>query len=270
MTPPFYIGCAGWSLPRTAAAGFHAEGSHLARYSARLPVVEITSSFYRAHRESTYARWAETVPEHFRFAVKMPRTITHEQRLQQIETPLRSFLRETNALGERLGVLLVQLPPGLPFDPAVARDFLATLRADFDGPVACEPRHPSWFGDEPDALLRELRVARVAADPAPVPAAANPGGWTGLTYYRLHGSPKMYYSDYPPPVLAGIAERLNAAAAGGPHLVHFRQHGGRFRHLQRAFPARAVRRAQSVNYRACVCGRAGKLCSTQRPHPRLL
>jgi uncharacterized protein YecE (DUF72 family) len=63
-------------------------------------------------------------------------------------------------------------------------------------PIACEPRHPSWLAPDVDALLDELRIGRVAADPAPVAGADRPGGWSGLTYLRLHGSPRIYYSDY--------------------------------------------------------------------------
>ena len=76
----------------------------------------------------------------------------------------------------------------------------------FAGPVVCEPRHASWFSDRAELLSRSFRVARVAADPAPVPAAARPGGWPGLAYYRLHGAPT-------PDRSAHAADRLEALAA---------------------------------------------------------
>lgn len=213
---PLQIGCAGWSLPRTQADGFPVAGSHLQRYSARLPAVEINSSFYRPHRPQTYARWADVVPAGFRFAVKLPRTITHEQRLRPPDGPLREFLAQVGALGEQLGVVLVQLPPSLRFEPAAAGGFFATLRDQFDGAVACEPRHASWFGDAPETLLREMRVARVAADPALSPTAAKPGGWRGLVYHRLHGTPRVYYSNYAENYLAELADQLMSEAADAP------------------------------------------------------
>ena len=114
----------------------------------------------------------------------------------------------------------MQLPPSLSFDPpmaTVAGDFFAGLRALIAAPavsVACEPRHPTWFTPAADDLLRELAVARVAADPARVPAAAEPGGWRGLTYYRLHGSPRTYYSAYSEEFLAALAARLQVEAEG--------------------------------------------------------
>jgi uncharacterized protein YecE (DUF72 family) len=211
---PVYVGCAGWSIPRAYAERFPAEGSHLERYGRRLPAVEINSSFYRPHRPQTYARWAASVPAGFRFAVKVPREITHRARLRDCAAPLERFLAEASALGAQLGPLLVQLPPSLRLDPAAAEAFFALLRARFDGPVACEPRHESWFSAEAEALLVAARVARVAADPAPVPAAARPGGWPGLVYYRLHGSPVMYESDYDRAALETLTADLRAAAPG--------------------------------------------------------
>ena len=109
----------------------------------------------------------------------------------------------------------MQLPPSLAFDAAVAAEFFAGLRARTAAMPACEPRHPSWFEPEADALLAEAGVVRVAADPARVPAAAEPGGWRGATYVRLHGSPRMYYSPYADDYLSALAERLRAGSAAG-------------------------------------------------------
>jgi uncharacterized protein YecE (DUF72 family) len=208
------IGTAGWSIPRAHAAAFPATGTHLARYAAVLPCAEINTSFYRPHRPATYARWAASVPAGFRFAVKLPRAITHEARLDHAEPLLDRFLAEATALGEALGPLLVQLPPSLPFRPT---GFFAQLRARHAGDIVCEPRHPGWFTPEAEALLLAHRIARVAADPAILPAAAEPGAWPGLAYWRLHGSPRMYHSPYGPARLAPLARRL--AADTGPSWV---------------------------------------------------
>jgi uncharacterized protein YecE (DUF72 family) len=202
------VGCAGWSLPRDVQAALPGEGSHLARYAARFPVVEINSSFHRPHRPSTYARWAAETPDSFRFAAKLPKTITHQLCLAAADEPLDAFLAESAGLGEKLAALLVQLPPSFAFDAVVAAPFFAGVAARTQASIVCKPRHPSWFEDEADALLAELRVARVAADPARVPAAADPGGWRGMTYHRLHGSPRMYYSSYPPESISTLAGRL--------------------------------------------------------------
>lgn len=111
------IGCAGWSLPREAWPAFAEQGTHLQRYSGELSVVEINSSFYRPHRPATYRKWAASVPEDFRFCVKMPRQISHELRLRECDEALERFLGESTELAEKLGCLLLQLPPSLTFDP---------------------------------------------------------------------------------------------------------------------------------------------------------
>ncbi|MFC0386982.1 DUF72 domain-containing protein [Muricoccus vinaceus] len=202
------VGTAGWSIPGQHAAAFPAGGSHLERYARVLPAVEINSSFYRPHRPSTYARWAASVPPSFRFAAKLPRAITHDRRLDGAAEPLARFLGEVESLGDRLGPLLIQLPPSLRYDAALVEGFLSLLRGRFDGLLACEPRHPSWFTDAAEARLASFRVARVAADPAVVPRAAAPGGWTGLSYRRLHGSPEMYRSAYGPGLIAATAREM--------------------------------------------------------------
>lgn len=208
------VGTAGWSIPGQHAGAFPGEGSHLERYARVLPAVEINSSFYRPHRPSTYARWAAGVPPGFRFAAKLPRAITHERRLDGVAEPLARFLGEVASLGDRLGPLLIQLPPSLRYDAALVKGFLSLLRGRFDGLLACEPRHASWFTDAAEARLADFRVARVAADPAVVPRAAEPGGWTGLSYRRLHGSPEMYRSPYPPGVIEATAREM-AGEGGG-------------------------------------------------------
>jgi uncharacterized protein YecE (DUF72 family) len=209
------IGCAGWSIPKAHADRFPVQGSHLVRYAARFPAVEIDSSFYRLHRETTYSRWAEAVPETFRFAVKLSREITHAGRLADPAT-LDRFLVGPRQLGKKLGPLLVQLPPSLAYDPGIAHAFFAFLRDHFDGDVVCEPRHLSWFRPEVERVLVEFGVARVAADPAPVAGGAEPGGWDGLSYYRLHGSPRKYYSAYSADFLDDLATKLVAAARSAP------------------------------------------------------
>ena len=177
-------------------AAFPAEGSHLARYAARFPVAEINSSFHRPHRPSTYARWAAETPPGFRFAAKLPKTITHQLRLAAADEALDAFLAEAAGLGEKLAALLVQLPPSFAFDATVAAPFFAGLAARTEASVVCEPRHPSWFEDDVDRFLTELGVARVAADPAICAAASRPGGSPGIRYWRLHGSPVIYRSSY--------------------------------------------------------------------------
>jgi uncharacterized protein YecE (DUF72 family) len=205
------VGTAAWAIPRDVRERFGGDGSRLERYGRRFRCVEINSSFYRPHRLATYARWAASVPGEFRFALKVPKEITHTRRFVGAVEPLERFLTETAALADKRGVLLVQLPPSFAFDAVLVDAFFAEFRARYDGPLACEPRHPTWFAAEAEAALKKARVARVAADPAVVPDAAVPGGWDGFVYYRLHGSPRTYYSAYDDAALRATAEHLRAA-----------------------------------------------------------
>ena len=201
------IGTAGWSFPRTLE-DFPAEGTGLERYAAVFNCVEINSSFYRPHQRKTYERWAASTPTGFRFAVKVPRTITHERRLVDVAEPMARFLDECGGLGDKLGPLLIQLPPSLKFEAERVETFLTAWRKATTAVTVLEPRHATWFDAPAEGLLAAFKVARVAADPAVVSAAAKPGGWPGMTYRRLHGSPAMYKTSYDDGRLEPLAERM--------------------------------------------------------------
>jgi uncharacterized protein YecE (DUF72 family) len=198
------VGTAGWSIPRVVGNAFAGEGSHLERYARVLPGAEINSSFHRSHACKVYAKWAAMTPPAFRFSVKLPRTITHDNRLRRVKAPLERFLSEAAGLGPKLGPLIIQLPPSFEFNPRVVRAFLKLLRDRHAGPVVCEPRHASWFVPAAAAVLVQFQIGLVAADPSAIPGASIPGGWLGPTdnglrpiaYYRLHGSPRVYWSRY--------------------------------------------------------------------------
>ena len=218
----FRVGTAGWSIPRAVAERFPGEGTHLARYARVMPCAEIDTSFYRSHARATYEKWASYAPPGFRFAVKLPRSVTHDNRLKGARADLEKFLDEVRGLGRKLGPLLVQLPPSLAFDNRSARAFFRLLRELHAGAVACEPRHTTWFEIKADELLKEFRIGRVAADPAIMPAAAAPGGWLGTggrgagatVYFRLHGTPRVYWSPYDEKQLREWSEQLRPFPEG--------------------------------------------------------
>jgi uncharacterized protein YecE (DUF72 family) len=211
-----HTGTAGWSIPRELAAAFPGEGTQLQRYAKVLNCAEINSSFYRSHGVGVYQRWASQTPQNFRFAVKLPKAISHEARLRRARQPLEKFLGEASGLGERLAVILVQLPPSFAFDPRVVRSFFRLLAEHSAAATVCEPRHKSWFTPSADRVLASLRVSRAAADPARWPQASVPGGWLGpdgdgrgaVLYHRWHGSPRMYWSRYERDWLKARAQEL--------------------------------------------------------------
>lgn len=205
------VGTAGWAVP----SGTRRLGTHLEHYSRLLSCAEINSSFYRPHARATYERWAASTPDGFRFAVKVPREITHERRLVGTRDVLDRFLDESAGLGTRRGPLLVQLPPSFAYSGRTAGRFLTVLRARYDGLVVVEPRHPSWFSPAAGALLTSHGAGRVGADPPTVPGGGLPAGWPGVRYFRLHGSPRMYWSAYAPAALSDLTTQLEQAADSG-------------------------------------------------------
>lgn len=191
---------------------FATEGSGLQRYAGCFDCVEVNSTFYRPSRETTLERWAQSVGGDFRFSLKVPKAVSHEARLVNADEPLDAFIEQARRLGDKIGPLLLQLPPSLAFEPVSAGDVVRRLtEAGFA--LVCEPRHASWFTAETEAWLMREGVARVAADPARHEGGGAPGGWRRLSYWRLHGSPRVYWSAYDNTWLDGLAERLLADPA---------------------------------------------------------
>jgi uncharacterized protein YecE (DUF72 family) len=203
-----HVAIAGWSIRKEQKDLFAAEGSHLRRYAGRFNAVEINSSFYRSHRRETYERWADSVSDGFRFSVKMPSLLTHEQCLEDTGPALKQFLGEIAGLGGKLGCVLVQLPPSLAYDLRIVESFFTAFRTKYRGPAACEPRHPTWFTEAADRRLEAHGVARVAADPSCGEGGAEPSASNRIAYFRLHGSPVMYHSSYDAGYLDRLAARL--------------------------------------------------------------
>lgn len=205
------VGTAGWTIPANVRERFSSDGSQLERYSRVVSVSEINSSFHRPHRRSTYERWASEVPSGFAFSVKIPKTISHEKRCADCEGELERFMDESAGLGTKRRLLLLQLPPSFAFEASRMKRFFALCRTIGAPRIVCEPRHASWFTTDAEALLRAQGVARVTADPARHVRSPDPGGWGGLRYFRMHGAPRMYYSEYDDTALSRLAARVRSA-----------------------------------------------------------
>ncbi len=188
------IATAAWSIPRNVADQFAREGSGLSRYASVFDGVEINSTFYRRHKTSTFARWAASVPDGFRFSVKIPKEITHIRAMKDIAQPLETFLADIAPLADRRGPLLCQLPPSLAFDATVLDSALEAIRNIDNGQIVIEARHKSWALPEALDLLKTYAIDRVLADPSQVwPAESFDAP---PRYVRLHGKPRIYYSKY--------------------------------------------------------------------------
>jgi len=207
-----YVGVAGWAIRKEQSELFAAAGSHLQRYASRFNAVEINSSFYKPHKRDTYEKWAASVPDAFRFSVKMPKWLTHEDCLEESGEPLARFVHEASGLGPKLGCILIQLPPGLAYDPRTVETFFTAFRTRYRGAAVCEPRHPTWFTGAADARLEAHRIARVAADPPCGDGGDAPAASARVVYYRLHGSPLIYHSSYDAAYLERLATRMRVFA----------------------------------------------------------
>ena len=160
-----WIGTSGYNYPEWKGS-FYPESLSAAKmlpyYAARFPTVEINYTFYRMPTEKLLAGWAAQTPSPFALTLKAPRRITHDSRLRDCEASVTEFCRVAATLGEKLGVLLFQLPPFLRKDVPLLEAFLAHLpeglRATF------EFRHVSWLDDEVCERLAARNVALCVAD----------------------------------------------------------------------------------------------------------
>ena len=220
MSHDIRIGTAGWNVPKGFSEHFPSDGTHLQRYARILPCSEINSSFYRVHKKETWKRWASSVPDRFQFSVKAPRAISHDAALACTERDLLDFIQQIEGLGSKLGPILFQLPPKLAFARSFVAQFLLMLRNLYSGDVVFEPRHFTWFESEATDCFQQFRIARVAADPACVPAAAVPTEQHDL-FSPSWISPKVLLDLYERfPCQAGIHDV--GVVEEVPRMVHFR------------------------------------------------
>jgi uncharacterized protein YecE (DUF72 family) len=211
-TDSIRIGTAGWAVPGPYRES-NSSASHLEQYARFFNAVEINSSFRKPHRASSYMRWSDSVPDNFRFSVKLPKRVSHDQALKECTGDLLAFLKISALLGDKLGALLVQLPPSLVLDEGAARAFFAVLCGEVSASIVCEPRHPSWFTPDADQLFRDFKVSRVQADPPSRHCAPDSPSDFAIRYFRLHGSPVIYYSSYSEQFLTTLAGQIAREAA---------------------------------------------------------
>ena len=210
---PVRIGIAGWGNPPAQREHRKAGESHLAYYASHFSCVEINSTFYKSHQAGTFQRWRDETPPHFRFSAKMPRSITHEAHLRRAASEVSRFYEEISNLRPKLKAVLVQLPPTLEFNARVTRTFFEAVPRMRGVAISCEPRHVSWFSPAADAALKELHVARVAADPPRCLQGGDTGGMRRFAYFRWHGSPQLYYSKYSDAQLEAFAAQVSRSRA---------------------------------------------------------
>jgi len=221
------IGTSGWQY-RDWRGGFYPDGLAQARwlehYAERFATVEVNNAFYRLPERATFARWRERTPEDFRLAVKMSRYLTHIKRLSGPAEPVERFLGRAEALGDRLGPVLLQLPPNLRADVDALDDTLRQFPGDVR--VAVEPRHPSWWTNDVRAALERHGAALCWADRGGRPVTPL---WrtAGFGYLRLHEGRASPRPRYGRTALMSWLKRVRREFSGEPVFVYFNNdHGG--------------------------------------------
>ncbi|HEY51061.1 MAG TPA: DUF72 domain-containing protein [Dehalococcoidia bacterium] len=211
MATNYIIGTSGWHYEHWRATFYPpklAKSSWLEFYARHFHTVELNASFYRLPSEDAFKTWHRSTPPDFTFAVKVSRFITHIKRLRNAEEPLHNFLERAQILGEKLGPLLYQLPPGLHRDDEVLESFLAQLPHGWRH--AFEFRHGSWLDDEVFQILRQHNVGLCVFDmpklTCPLVATAD------FAYIRFHGSDALYSSNYSDEELADWAKKITQMA----------------------------------------------------------
>jgi uncharacterized protein YecE (DUF72 family) len=181
----------------------------LEHYAERFLCVEVNNAFYRLPERDTFRQWRERTPDDFRFAVKMSRYLTHIKRLKDPAEPVARFLSRADALGDKLGPVLLQLPPTLKVDVAALDRTLAQFPGSVQ--VAVEPRHRSWFTDEVRDLLGRYGAALCWADRCGRPVTPL---WqtADFGYLRLHEGRAKPWPRYGRAALAGWLGRVEAPA----------------------------------------------------------
>ncbi len=211
MQNKFCVGTSGWSY-RHWVGPFYPEGMRndqfLPYYTEHFGCVELNASFYRLPKPAMVEGWVRKTPEHFRFAAKLSRLITHQKRLVDCREPLAAYFEVMHRLKPRLGPVLIQLPPSFKFKAEVVEPFFQLVRKEYgEYAYALEARNDSWFVPEAQEMLKHYRIAWVIADSGGRFPKFE-GVTTDFVYLRFHGPGALYASDYPDEQLAEYASKI--------------------------------------------------------------
>jgi uncharacterized protein YecE (DUF72 family) len=221
-----YIGTSGWQYRDWRAGLYPAKLPQrlwLEHFADRFAVVEINNAFYRLPERETFRRWRERTPDDFVFAVKMSRYLTHIKRLKEPAEPVARFLGRAEALGGKLGPVLLQLPPNLKADLSALDETLSLFPGSVR--VAVEPRHETWFTAETRALLERHRAALCWADRKGRPVTPL---WrtTDFGYLRMHEGRAGPWPRYGRASLRSWLDRIDRELTGLPTYVFFNNDPG--------------------------------------------
>ncbi len=203
-----HIGTSGWNYRHWKGA-FYPEGlkpqEWLHFYAEQFKTVELNVTFYRSIKPETFEKWRSTVPAGFLFSAKMSRYVTHIKRLKAEQESMLRFFESISVLADKLGVILIQLPPSLKFDAELLPGFFGRLDPRFK--YALEARNATFVCDRLFSLLNEWNIAWCISDTAgryPYYEAVT----AEFVYVRLHGSEKLYASSYSDDQLKAVRDKI--------------------------------------------------------------
>jgi len=212
---PVLVGTSGWQYSHWRGDFYPRkvpQRQWLEYYAERFRTVENNSTFYRLPPRESFTQWRQRVPADFVMAVKASRYLTHVRRLRDPEEPARRFLDAASGLGDKLGPVLIQLPPGLAADPALLDDCLGQFAASSTTAslrLVVEPRHPSWWTERTQVVLAAHNAALCWAERAgePVTPLWRTADWG---YLRFHEGTASPWPRYDAEALRAWAERVAA------------------------------------------------------------
>lgn len=192
----WWIGTSGWNYPHWKTI-FYPENiprtKWLEYYSERFDTVELNATFYRLPKEQTFKNWHKRTPQGFIYSVKISKFITHTKRLKECEDALLRFYSAIKHLKEKLGPILIQLPPGLKYEKPLFESFCSLLKSSYKHTL--EVRNKTWLCDEAFEIMKRHNISFCISDTAgryPYHEEIT----ADFIYIRLHGSKKLYTSEY--------------------------------------------------------------------------
>jgi uncharacterized protein YecE (DUF72 family) len=207
VTTRYYIGCSGWHYEHWRGLYYPEELPRerwLQFYARQFSTVELNNSFYRLPTEKAFTNWKKCTPDNFVFAVKVSRFITHIKKLRNLDLAVDNFIRRAAFLGEKLGPLLYQLPPGMKRNDGLLEEFVASLPRGYQHVI--EFRHRSWLDEPVFSILRRYSIGLCVFD---MPGLSCPLLATSdFAYIRFHGSQDLYSSCYSDAELSAWADKI--------------------------------------------------------------
>ncbi len=214
-----YIGTSGWTYDHWRGSFYPddlAKAKWFSFYADQFNAVEINATFYRTFQDQTYINWLNRAPEGFRYVLKAPRIITHRKYLEDVTDDINAFEQSASLLEEKLGLILLQLAPGTPYDLQRLRAALLAFRDPKK--IAVEFRHTQWLTEDTISLLTEFGVTYCNPD-SPRNKLTN-FVTSQQGYLRLHGRKQWYSYDYSEQELNEIAETLQRMATDGAETIY--------------------------------------------------